>query len=281
MLRNAFLYHVEGGRVEAEFASERLGPLAFRGRNPYERSHLGFVPVTGPTNVERSEDPYAISVPDAVLFRIACEEAVVPPYAIRKATEERLSRFASQAGRRPSKEEQREIREDAEADLLRQAASKRADSNMAIFSGLGLLLVDAGSQKRADDLVGHIRRAFPEIRVRAFDASEGSLNGWAASGLPADLQATGKINLETPASSKVAFSYADSEGPAVGDFEAIKTLTREGSFHSIKVVEEPELDGQETQLDIARSNFAVFSAEFGSMIPNVLDEFSPGWRDAW
>lgn len=300
MLRNVFLYSLEGleGRYRAETVSERLGPSCFRGRQPSERSHMGFVPITAPTRVDSSTDPLTGEVHGCVLLRVATEEAAVPPYTIRKATEEEVAGFEARTGRRPSSEEKQQIREDVELALVHRAATKRQDSSIVIDNTRELLLVEAGSRTRADELARFIVPVLPEVHIRdhAVTAPEmDALTRWAAHGLPKHLQAAGKITLETPHASKVSFRHTEDEVPANGDFHAVQTLlregfsigsrmsllwkdrlafdlTKEGTFHSIKLLDRPKKSDYESHLDFVLSDFAQFSLDFGAMLQEILPE---------
>jgi len=89
----------------------------------------------------------------------------------RKADEE-IARIEARTGRKPGKKETRDLREDAKRALLPQAFSKVSSVWVWMDHEQDLLILDAGSQSRADTVITALVEAVPGLAPRLFNTQQ-------------------------------------------------------------------------------------------------------------
>lgn len=92
------------------------------------------------------------------LASLAIETKSVPADAVLRKAQEAAAHIEQTSGRVPGKRELRELREDALQALLPQAFARRSQVRAWIHPGRRWLVLDAGSQARADELISALVR---------------------------------------------------------------------------------------------------------------------------
>lgn len=115
--------------------------------------------------------------------KIGClqfNERMLPGRVIKEEVDKRVAKLAEQSGHKIGKKARAEIRDQVEFDLLPKAFIKRTPIYFAFLSlnRKPVLLVFTSSQKRADDVVGHLEDTFAGALQPRKIEMDGRLGGW-------------------------------------------------------------------------------------------------------
>lgn len=100
------------------------------------------------------------------ILKLAVETKVLPASVVRRHAEETIQRIVAETGRKPGKKESRDIREDSRLALLPQAFTKRSTVMVWIEPKTLTLVLDCGSQARADETMTALVQAIPGLAVQ-------------------------------------------------------------------------------------------------------------------
>ncbi len=87
------------------------------------------------------------------ILKMMVESKSVPAAVVKRKAQQRLDEIEATTGRKPGKKEARDIRDDVKLSLLPLAFTKRGSVLVWIDPTERLMVVDAGSQSRADDII--------------------------------------------------------------------------------------------------------------------------------
>ncbi len=119
------------------------------------------------------------------ILKFMVETKSVPATVVRRKADEEIARIEATTGRKPGKKETRDLREDAKRALLPQAFSKVSSVWVWMDAEQGLLILDAGSQSRADAVITALVEAVPGLAPRLFNTQRTPQNAmaqWLAEG---------------------------------------------------------------------------------------------------
>lgn len=105
------------------------------------------------------------------LLKLMFESKAVPAAVIKRKAAERLAQIEATTGRKPGKKERKEISEDVKLSLLPMAFTKRGAVLVWIDPVANTLVLDAGSQSRADEAVTALVRAIDGLQVLQINTS--------------------------------------------------------------------------------------------------------------
>jgi recombination associated protein RdgC len=109
---------------------------------------MGWVPPRGEANGLLME-----SVAGQLICKLAIETKSVPKSEIDKLVDAQIELIEQETGRKPGKKERRELKDEAMLALLPNAFAKRKDVPVWIDPSAHTLVIGAGSQSAADDVV--------------------------------------------------------------------------------------------------------------------------------
>ena len=119
-----------------------------------QEKSLGWTPPRGDDN-----GPLAESVGGQWLLRLMMESKAVPASVINRKMKERVAQIEATTGRKPGKKELKELKDEAKLDLLPMAFTKQGATLVWIDPDARLLVIDAGSQGRADEVLTALANA--------------------------------------------------------------------------------------------------------------------------
>jgi recombination associated protein RdgC len=99
------------------------------------------------------------------LLKLMIEVKVVPGSVVKRKVQDQLEHIEATTGRKPGKKETRELQEDARMALLPMAFSKQSSVLVWIDPKAKLLVLDAGSQAKADEVMTQLIKAIDGLAV--------------------------------------------------------------------------------------------------------------------
>ena len=147
--------------ISAEELEEKLQADAFKPCGPQETSRQGWVPPLG-----KHGEQLVHSAGGYHLIALRKEEKILPGPVVKEAVEERAEAIEVDQGRKVRRKEKDEIKEQVMLEMLPQAFSKNRRSFAYLAPKDGVLVVDAGSAKQAEDLASTLRKSLGSLPVR-------------------------------------------------------------------------------------------------------------------
>jgi recombination associated protein RdgC len=147
------------GQLEDRLASERFAPCS----GSQEKS-VGWMPPRGQEHGALVE-----VVAGQWLLKLMLELKVLPASVVKRRAEEEAAQIEARTGRKPGKKELRELRDDARMALLPLAFTKLSSVMVWIDPAAQLLVIDAGNQSRADEVVTSLVKAIDGLELRLLD----------------------------------------------------------------------------------------------------------------
>ncbi|MBW4936142.1 recombination-associated protein RdgC [Marinobacter sp. F4206] len=147
--------------ISAEELEEKLQADAFKPCGPQETSRQGWVPPLG-----KHGEQLVHSAGGYHLIALRKEEKILPGAVVKEAVEEKAEAIEFEQGRKVRRKEKDEIKEQVMLEMLPQAFSKNRRGFAYLAPKDGVMVVDAGSAKQAEDLASTLRKSLGSLPVR-------------------------------------------------------------------------------------------------------------------
>ena len=141
--------------LEAGLDKNRFVPCG-----PTQQKALGWVEPRGEAGGALVE-----SVGGHWLLKLLTEQRVVPASAVKQRVDEIVAHIEQTTGRKPGKKEQKELKEQALHELLPRAFTRQSATRVWIAPQQRLLVVDAGSQGKADEVTTLLVKEFEGLAL--------------------------------------------------------------------------------------------------------------------
>lgn len=159
MFKNVIMYRIGAGwSATLAQIEEGLDGARFVECGASQEKSIGW---TEPRGV--AHGPLVESVAGQLILKLMIETKALPGSVITKKANERAAHIEATTGRKPGKKETREIKDDIKLELMPMAFSKESSVFVWIDPEASLLLIDAGSQARADEVVTMIVKCLPGL----------------------------------------------------------------------------------------------------------------------
>ena len=182
----------------------------------------------GWTTANDVTDLFAHWVEDVCLLRLRVESKVIPAAAVKKALEERCRQVERQQGFRPGRKQTKEIKYNVIDELSAKALTTYRHTQVLIDVANKLLLVDASSSTRCDEVLGLLVRTvdpFPVESVQVVRSPATVMTNWLlADEADPPFVIEQEIKFVNPSQSKAAVAYKD----VSVDPEDVKTHVQTG-----------------------------------------------------
>lgn len=162
--------------LEAALASKPARPCASQ-----ELTTYGFVAPFG----KGPDAPLVHASQGFLLISTRKEERILPGSVVRDALKEKVEEIETAQMRKVYKKERDQLKDEIVQTLLPRAFLRRSGTFAAIAPAQGLILVDASSPRRAEDLLSTLREALGSLPVRPVtvkQAPSSVLTQWLKSG---------------------------------------------------------------------------------------------------
>ncbi len=119
----------------------------------------------------QAHGPLLEAVADQWIAKLLIETKVVPSSVVKRKAEVQLQEIQTQTGRKPGKKETRDIREDILRSLMPQAFAKQSAVMVWIDPKARLLVIDASSTGKADEVITQLVRALDGLDLNLLQTS--------------------------------------------------------------------------------------------------------------
>ncbi|MDF0752333.1 recombination-associated protein RdgC [Marinobacter sp. 71-i] len=147
--------------ITAEALEEKLQADAFKPCGPQETSRQGWVSPMG-----KHSDLLVHSAGGYHLIALRKEEKLLPASVIKELVDEKAEVIEAEQHRKVRRKEKDELKEEVMLEMLPRAFSKNRRCYAYLAPADGVLVVDAGSSKQAEDLASTLRKSLGSLPVR-------------------------------------------------------------------------------------------------------------------
>lgn len=277
-------WHCELQAVEAALAVNR-----FTECGATQESSVGWIEPRGEKHGALVED-----VGGQWIAKLMTETKVIPGAVVKEEAKKCCAEIEAQTGRKPGKKEKREITEDVRNKLIAQAFTRKAVSVVWIDPTAMRLVIDAGSQSRADEVITQLVKAMDGFAVTLAATNQSpavSMSIWldtqeTPQGFTADRDCVLQANDDSKASVRYAKHALDIE-EIRGHIAAGKTpvqlamtwndqvsfvLTDSGALKKIAFLDAEFEAGKSHGADSGfDADVAIATGELSKLIPDLLD----------
>lgn len=143
-------------QVGLETLEDALQKAPFAACGATQERAVGFVPPRG-----EAHGPLAESVGGQWILRFMVEAKVLPGSVLARKVQDKVDQIERETGRKPGKKEKRDLKDEAKLDLLPMAFTKMGSMWVWIDPQARTLVLDTGSQARADEVVSQLVELLP------------------------------------------------------------------------------------------------------------------------
>ena len=149
-----------GWSLTAEEVEARLQDNPFVECGASQEKSVGWVAPRGEAN-----GPLLEVVAGQWILKLMLEVRALPASVVNRKAQERVAQIEASTGRKPGKKETRDLKDDIRLELLPMAFTKQSSTRVWIDREAQLLVTDAGSQARADELITLLVQALPGLAL--------------------------------------------------------------------------------------------------------------------
>ena len=162
MFKNILMYRIDASWSSATAAQveEALQATPFVECGASQEKSLGWIAPRGHAHGALLE-----AVAGQWIIKLMVETKALPASVVNRKTQERVAQIEASSGRKPGKKETRDLKDDIRLELLPMAFTKQASVLMWIDREARLLVMDAASQARADEVVALLVQALPGLAL--------------------------------------------------------------------------------------------------------------------
>ena len=208
MFKNLIVYRIAADwQPSPEALEDALEAERFQSCGATQALSLGWVPPRGEPGAALLEQ-----VDTHWLLTLRQERRVLPGAVLRRHVEEMAQRIEQETGRKPGKKQMKDLKEEAALELLPRAFTQQSHQRVWISPRQGLLMVDAGSISKADELISLLIKADPGLNLHLLQSAESPaacMAAWLMDGVPPEhLVIDRECELKSADEMKSAVRYA-------------------------------------------------------------------------
>jgi len=165
VFKNLIMYRIAPDwQSTAEQVEERLQAGRFVECGASQEKSVGWIEPRGQANGLLLE-----SVAGQWIAKLMVETRALPASVMNRKVQERVAHIEASTGRKPGKKEIRDLKDDTRLELLPMAFTKQSSVLVWFDRDARLLLVDAASQARADEVVTLLVQSLPGLALTLVD----------------------------------------------------------------------------------------------------------------
>ncbi|MBL8383374.1 MAG: recombination-associated protein RdgC [Burkholderiales bacterium] len=165
MFKNLTLYRISAAwPAKLPQLEEALARNTFTECRPTQEQSTGWAPPRGEAHGALAE-----AVNGHWILRFMIETRLLPASVVRRAVAAKLEAIEAKTGRKPSRQQARELREQITAELLPQAFTRQAGVGVWIDPRARLLAVDTAAKAKADLVIVALIRSLDRFNVALLD----------------------------------------------------------------------------------------------------------------
>lgn len=285
--RNLYIYRLSANWTDPRQLDELLAQRPLTRCGSFDLSSRGWV---CPKN-----DDFVHAVNGQWLVTLGVEQKLLPATVIRQETQDRITAIESAQERKIGRKEMRALRDLVSTELLPKAFTRRRTTNAWVDTANGRLIIDAGSDARAEEFLEVWLPSVGAIQLRPLQTQISAMTAmteWLASGdAPARFTIDNDLELRAATAAQSAIRYVKHilDGNEIRQHIADgKVATRLGLTWNDKVsfmltdkfqvkrlafLDILKDESGQTTLDAdeqSDANFALMAGELSQMIPDLL-----------
>ena len=181
--KNLLIYHFTQpltvgavGITLAEGLADALEQHPFTPCGSQDRVRAGWAPP-----IAEPGEPLVESIGGRLLVCLQVQEKILPPKAVREAVADKVAEIKQAEGRAVGRKERQEIKDQAVFEMLPHAFTATRRTLAYVDTVLNMLVVNAGSYNRAEELISCLREAvgsLPLLPVKAHNIPENTITHW-------------------------------------------------------------------------------------------------------
>lgn len=165
VFKNVIVYRIGPGWVTSvEKIEESLQKNRFVECGASQEKSVGWVEPRG-----EDHGPLVEAVAGQLIFKLMIETRSLPSSVVNRKAKERLAHIEATTGRKPGKKETREIKEDIKLELMPLAFTKQASVLVWVDREAELVVMDAGSQAKSDEVVTELVKSLDGLALKLLD----------------------------------------------------------------------------------------------------------------
>ena len=177
MCKNLMVYRIDAGwqpsfaQMQDSLEAERFVPCGAS-----QEKAIGWVEPRGEAHA-----PLVEVVAGQLILKLKIETKSVPTSVVNRKAKERSSQIETTTGRKPGKKEMREIKDDVKLSLMPMAFTKEASIWVWIDPEAQFLMLDVGSQAKADEVVTLLAKSFAGLGMKLLNTQmspQASMSSW-------------------------------------------------------------------------------------------------------
>ena len=238
--------------------------------------------------------PFVESIGGQWLIKLVVEQRMLPSSVVKRRVDEMAAKIEETTGRKPGKNQKKELAEEATLELLPKAFTKQSSMKVWIDPKQRLLMVDAVSTLKSDDVVTLLVRAVEGLSLSMLQTAQSpaaAMSQWLSTGEPPQgFSLDRECELKAPDETKSSVRYARHaldidevrQHIAQGKIPVQLALTWQGRVSLVLtdamlikkiafldgVFDAGSKPGKDEAFD---ADAAIATGELGKMIPDLLD----------
>lgn len=165
-----------------EQIEDSLAKTTFVETGATQQQSMGWAPPRGIEHAPLIED-----IGGHWLLKLMIETRVLPSSVVKRRTDEMAERIELETGRKPGKKQTKDLKEQATLELLPMAFTKQSAIRVWIAPAQHLLMIDAGSAGRAEEVVTLLIKELPGLNLHLIQTAEAPaacMAAWLMDGVP-------------------------------------------------------------------------------------------------
>jgi recombination associated protein RdgC len=226
VFKNIIMYRIDAAWAStATQVEDSLQSGRFVECGASQEKSFGWVEPRGVAN-----GPLLEAVAGQWIITLMVETRALPASVVNRKAQERVAQIEASTGRKPGKKETRDLKDDIRLELLPMAFTKQSSSLIWIDREARMLVIDAASQARADEVVTLLVQALPGFAAALINTQVSPVAAMAewllSQEAPAGFSVDRECELKAADESKAVVRYARHRL----DTEEVQQHVREGKM---------------------------------------------------